>query len=213
MLRSLCFFFARGSCKYGNSCKQPHTAGDYVESEVFQSRTTKETYIAFFVDESGTVTREGLENVLAASARPGQNITVGKQERGFGQPGNMFRVRVSKPHTRKTAELFNLETLLVNGVELKKPAWWNKNKGRNKEEPRIEQATSDLRDKIRSRQLEAAGVNASPSKRVKREPEEWQENLHHSRKRVKVEVKAEVKEEVDDGTISNLKQEKVNKFT
>ena len=191
---------------YGNSCKHPHTAGDFVESEVFQSRTTKETHIAFFVDESGTVTKEGLENVLAASTRPGQNATVGKQERGFGQPGNMFRVRVSKPHTRRTAEMFNLETLLVKGVELKKPAWWNRNKGRKKEEPRFEQATSDLRDKIRSRQLEAAGVDASLNKGVKREPEEWQEeNLHHSRKRVKVEVKAEVKEEVDDGTISNLK--------
>ena len=195
---------------YGNSCKHPHTAGDYVESEVFQSRMTKETYIAFFVDESGTVTREGLENVLAACARPGQNITVGKQERGFGQPGNMFRVRVSKPHTRKTAELFNWETLLVNGVELKKPAWWNKNKGRNKEEPRIGQATSDLRDKIRSKQLEAVGVDASLNKGVKREPEEWKENLHHSRKRVKVEVKTEVKEEVVVGTISNRKQEKDN---
>ena len=93
----------------------------------------------------------------------------------------------------------------------------NEGGGRNKEdgeEPKFEQAISDLREKIRSKKLEAAGVDVSLIKGVKREPEEWQEeNLHHSRKRVKVEVKEEVKEEVNDGTISNLQQEKDNKYT
>jgi len=208
MLRRLCFYFAKGHCFYGNSCKHAHTARDFVESEVFQSRTSKDRYIAFFVDDSGTVDKKSLEYVLATSARPGQSITVDQQERGFGQPGFMFKVSVTKPHTRRTAEMFNSETLLVNGVELKKPAWWNRNRGGKEEgeQPRFEQATSDLRDKIRSKQLEAAGVDSSLNKGVKREPEEWQEN-HHSRKRVKVEMKAEVKEEVDDdGTISTLRR-------
>ena len=186
-----------------------------MESEVFQSRTSKDRYIAFFVDDSGTVDKKSLEYVLATSARPGQSITVDQQERGFGQPGFMFKVSVTKPHTRRTAEMFNSETLLVNGVELKKPAWWNRNRGGKEEgeQPRFEQATSDLRDKIRSKQLEAAGADSSLNKGVKREPEEWQEN-HHSRKRVKVEMKAEVKEEVDDdGTISTLRRERDSKHS
>ena len=56
------------------------------------------------------------------------------------------------------------------------------------------------------------GAEADPSLNngVKREQEEWQENLDHSRKRVKVEVKTEVKEEVDDGTISYVKHERGN---
>jgi len=214
MLRRLCSYFARGCCLYGNSCKHAHTAGDFVESEVFQSRMSKDRYIAFFVDDSGTVGKESLEYALVTAARPGQSITVDKQERGFGHPGNMFKVSVAKPHTRRTAEMFNSETLLVKGVELKKPAWWNRNRGRKEEgeQPRFEQATSDLRDKIRSKQLEAEGVEASLNKGVKREPEEWQEN-HHSRKRIKVELKAEVKEDVDDETIPTLKQERDSKHT
>jgi len=198
MLRRLCFYFARGWCRYGNNCKQPHTLGDFVESEVFQSRMSQDRYTAFFVDESGTVRKESLENVLVRSARPGQSIRVDWQERGFGQPGIMFQVSVTKPLTRWTLELFNSETLLVKDVELKKPAWWNKNKG--------EKEDGDLRDRIRSKQLEAAGVEGSLNKGVKREPEEWQEN--HHRKRVKEELKSYVKEEVDDGTIPTLKQER-----
>ena len=148
----LCPFFTRGCCIYGRSCKDPHSAENLAESDIFPSPITKEKYyVAFFVDESGTVTKECLQNVLVESARPGQFTTVDIQERGFEQPGNMFKLTVShkdNPHTRRTAKMFNSETLLVKGVELKKPAWWNRNKGRRDEG---EQTTSDLRDKIRNK--------------------------------------------------------------
>jgi len=198
---------------YGKMCKNPHSAEDLVESEVFKVWILKGRYVAFFVDQSGAVSKEDLEDVFVASARTGQDIRIDKQERGFGQPGVMFKVTVTTNCIQGQLQkmLFNLETLLVKGVELKKPAGTNMNKERKErsEQPRLDRARNDLRNKIRNKQL-GAEVDPSLNNGVKREQEEWQENLNHRRKRVKVEVKAEVKEEVDDGTISNFKQERCN---
>ena len=201
----------RGCCTYGNICKNPHSARDLVESEVSQSRMTKWENIVFFADESGTIKRKDLEDV---TIRQGQCVKVDMQERGFGQPGTMFKVTVTPHCTQRKLRkmLFNSETLLVRGLELKKLAWCNLNKGRKEESERpswFDQARIDLRDKIRNKQL-GGEANLSLNNGVKREQEEWQENLDHSRKRVKVEVKTEVKEEVDDGTISDVKQERGN---
>jgi len=212
-LGALCSFFTNGVCMYGKMCKNPHSAEDLVESEVFKVRILKGRYVAFFVDQSGAVSKEDLEDVFVASARTGQDIRIDKQERGFGQPGVMFKVTVTTNCIQGQLQkmLFNLETLLVKGVELKKPAGTNMNKERKErsEQPRLDRARNDLRNKIRNKQL-GAEVDPSLNNGVKREQEEWQENLNHRRKRVKVEVKAEVKEEVDDGTISNFKQERGN---
>jgi len=210
-LSKLCSFFVRGCCTYGNICKNPHSAKDLVESEVFKIQTLKGRYVAFFVDQSGAVTVEDLEDVFVASARTGQEIRVDRQERGFGHPGVMFKVTVTTNCIQGQLQrmLFNLETLLVKGVELKKPAWTNMNKGRKDGSDQaswFDRARIDLRDKIRNKQL-GGEVDPSLNNGVKKEQEEWQENLDQSRKRVKVEVKAEVKEEVDDGKILNLKQE------
>jgi len=210
-LSKLCSFFVRGCCTYGNICKNPHSAEDLVESEVFKIQILKGRYVAFFVDQSGAVTEEDLEDVFVASARTGQQIRVDKQDRGFGHPGVMFKVTVTTNCIQGQLErmLFNLETLVVKGVELKKPAWTNMNKGRKDGSDQaswFDRARIDLRDKIRNKQL-GGEVDPSLNNGVKKEQEEWQENLDQSRKRVKVEVKAEVKEEVDDGKILNLKQE------
>ena len=196
---------------YGNACKNPHSADDLVESEVFKIQILKGRYVAFFVDQSGAVSKEDLENLFVESARTGQHIRVDKQERGFGQPGVMFKVTVTTNCIQGQLQrmLFNLETLLVKGVELKKPAWCNMKKGRKGESQQpswFDRARLDLRNKIRDKQL-GAEVDVSLNNGVKREQEEWQESLHLSRKRVKLEVKAEVKEEVDHGEISNLWQE------
>ena len=101
-------------------CKNPHSVGDLVESEVFKSRTNGESDIVFFVDESGSISKKDLMDALS---RPGHYMTVDVQERGFGHPGIMFKVKAAKPHTRQTEEMFNSETFLLKEVELKKPGW------------------------------------------------------------------------------------------
>ena len=142
-------------------CKNPHSVGDLVESEVFKSRTNGESDIVFFVDESGSISKKDLMDALS---RPGHYMTVDVQERGFGHPGIMFKVKAAKPHTRQTEEMFNSETFLLKEVELKKPGWrsrnkgrWGRSRGKGDEHPRLELDMIDLRRRIKNNRL-GAGV-------------------------------------------------------